>query len=72
MYVETSSGISGADIIFCRFERTGNVQITKITFYYNRFLSSDPNLRAVGSFGFQLLLSDKKWRTRYNIPKNDR
>ena len=26
----------------------------------------------MGRFRIQLLLSDKTWRTRYNVPKNDR
>ena len=55
VYIETRSGDSGADIIFCSFERTDIIQITKITFCYNRFSSSDPILGAMGRFGYQLL-----------------
>ena len=36
MNIETSSSNSGSDIVFCSFERTDIIQITNITFYYNR------------------------------------
>ena len=54
------------------WERTVIIQITNITFYYNRYSSSNQNLRALGRFRILLLLSDNTWSTRYNIPKNDR
>ena len=71
MYIETSSNINGNNV-FVSFERTDIIQITKITFYYNRFPSSDQNLRAMGCFRIQLLLEDNTCSIRYNIPKNDR
>ena len=37
MFIETNSSNSGSDIVFRSFERTDVIQITKITFYSNRF-----------------------------------
>ena len=73
MYIETSSNNSGSDDVFVSWERTDIIQITNITFYYNRFsiLTSD-SLKSMGRFRIQLLLDDNTWSTRYNIPKNDR
>ena len=72
MYIETSSGNSGNNV-YVKFERTDIIQITSITFYYNRFsILTNNNLKAVGRFRIQLLLEDNTWSTRYNIPKNDR
>ena len=71
LYVEISSNNNGSSV-FVSFERTDIIQISNISFYYNRFSSSDDNLRAMGRFRIQLLLEDNTWSTRYNIPKNDR
>ena len=72
MYIETSSGNNGNNV-FVSFERTDIIQITNITFYYNRFsILTNNNLKAMGRFRIQLLLEDNTWSTRYNIPKNDR
>ena len=71
MYRETSSNNYGNNV-FVSFERTDIIQITNISFYYNRYSSSNQNLRAMGRFRIQLLLEDNTWSTRYNIPKNDR
>ena len=71
MYIETRSNNNGENV-FCSFERTDIIQISNITFYYNRFSSSDSNLRAMGRFRIQLLLDDNNWSTRYSILKNDR
>ena len=71
MYIETSSNNNGNDV-FVSFERTDIIQITNISFYYNRYSSPSQNLRAMGRFRIQLLLEDNTWSTRYNIPKNDR
>ena len=69
MYIETSSNNIG-NIVFASFERTDFIQITNITFYYNRFSTSDNNLRAMGCFRIQLLLEDNTWSTQYTIAKN--
>ena len=72
LYIETSSGNHGNNV-FCSFERTDIIQITKITFYYNRFsLLNNDSLKSMGRFGIQLLLEDNTKSTRYKIFKNDR
>ena len=58
MYIETSSSNHGHNRVFFSWERTDIIQITNITFYYNRFSTSDSNLRAMGRFRIQLLLED--------------
>ena len=71
MYKETSSGNHGNNV-FCSFERTDIIQITKITFSYNRFSILTNNiLEAMGCFKIQMLLVDNTWSTRYNIRKID-
>ena len=72
MYIETSGGDNGNNV-FVSFERTDIIQITNITFYYNRIsILTNNNLKSMGRFRIQLLLEDNTWSTRYNIPKNDR
>ena len=73
MYIETSLNNSGHERIFVSWERTDIIQISNITFYYNRFsILTDPVKKSMGRFRIQLLLEDNTWSTRYNIPKNDR
>ena len=67
MYIETSSNNNGNNV-FVSFERKDY----KISFFYNRYSSSNQNLRAMGRFRIQFLLEDNTWSTRYNIRKNDR
>ena len=69
IYIETSSNNNGNNV-FASFERTDFIQITNITFYYNRFSTSDNNLRGMGRFRIQLLLEDNTWNTQYTIAKN--
>ena len=69
MYIETCSNNHG-DYVYCSFERTDIIQITNITFYYNR-LSGDGDHKGMGRFRIQLLLEDNTWSTQYTIPKND-
>ena len=72
MYIETSSNNHGNNV-FASFERTNNIQISIITFYYTRFsISTNDSLKSMDRFRIQLLLEDNTWSTRYNIPKNDR
>ena len=72
MYIETSGDNYGKNT-FVGFERTDIIQITNITFYYNRFsIITNDSLKSMGRFRIQLLLEDNTWSTRYNIPKNDR
>ena len=69
MYVETSNNYHGLNV-YCSFERTDIIQISNISFYYNRF-SGDENNKAMGRFRIQLLKENNFWLTRYTIPKND-
>ena len=73
MYIETSSNNNGNDNIFVSWERTYIIQITNITFYYNRYSISAPehsHLKKMGRFRIQLLLEDNIWSTVYTIAKN--
>ena len=70
MYKETSSNNKGNNA-FVSIERTDIIQITNITFYYNRFSTlTDNSLKSMGRFRIQLLLEDDTWSTQYTIPKN--
>ena len=70
MYVETSSNNHGPNV-FVSWERTDIIQITNITFYYNRFsILTDDNLKNMGRFRIQLLLDDNSWSTQYTTAKN--
>ena len=71
MYIETSTNNHGAGA-FVSFERTDIIQITNITFYYNRFsILTDNTLKSMGRFRIQFLLEDNTSSTRYNIPKSE-
>ena len=73
MYIETSSNNHGHERVFVSWERTDIIQISNITFYYNRFsILTNNSKKSMGRFRIQLLLEDNTWSTRYNIPKNDR
>ena len=73
MYIETSSNNHGHERVFVSWERTDIIQISNITFYYNRFsILNNDSKKSMGRFRIQLLLEDNTWSTRYNIPKNDR
>ena len=69
MYTGTSSNNNG-NFVFVSWERRDIIQITNITFYYNRFSTSDNNLRGMGRFRIQFLLEDNTWSTQYTIAKN--
>ena len=69
MYIETSSNNFGENV-FCSWERIEIIQISNITFYYNRF-SIQGDFRAMGRFRIQILTKDNVWLTKVNIPKND-
>ena len=70
MYIETSSNIHGNNV-YNTWERTDIIQITNISFYYNRFSISDINLRAMGRFKILLLLENNAWTTQFVINEND-
>ena len=72
MHIQTSSNNHGNNV-FVSFERTDIIQISYITFFYNRFSNiTNDSLKSMGRFRIQFLLEDNTWSTRYNIPKNDR
>ena len=73
MYIETSSNNHGHERVFVSWERTDIIQISNITFYYNRFsILTNNSKESMGRFRIELLVEDNTWSTRYNIPKNDR
>ena len=63
MYFETSSNKSDSDSVFCSFERIDKIRLSNFIFYYIRFPSSDPNLRAMGRFRIQILINGN-WETK--------
>ena len=69
VYIETSSNNNGNNV-FVSWERTDIIQISNITFYYNRFsILTDDAKKAMGRFRIHLLL-DNTWSTQYTIAKN--
>ena len=69
MYIETSSNNNG-DSVFVSFERTDIIQITNITFYYNRYsILTDDSKKSMGRFRIQLLFEDNTWSIQYTITK---
>ena len=72
MYIETSSNNHGNNV-FVSWERTDIIQVSNITFCYNRFsILTDDFKKSMGRFRIELLLEDNTCSTRYNTPKNDR
>ena len=69
MYIETSGNNNG-DYTYVRLIRTDIIQISNISFYYNRFSSSDESLRPMGRFRIDLLLDNNTWTNKYTIEKN--
>ena len=67
MFVESSGNNHGANHISVSRERSDIIHISNIKFYYNRFSTSDSNLRGMGRFRLQILLEDNTWSTIYNI-----
>ena len=69
-YIETTSDIHGG-YVFCSCERTDIIQISNITFYYNRFsILTNDSLKSMGTVRIQRLLQDITWSTQYTIAKN--
>ena len=72
LYIETSPNNYGNNVSVS-FERTGIIQTSNITLYYKTTsILTNESLKSMGPLRSQLLLEDKTWSTRYNIPKNDR
>ena len=71
IYIETSSNNKGNNV-FVSFQRTDSIQITTITFYYNRFpILTNDSLKSMSRFRIQLLLEDNTRNTQYTIPKDN-
>ena len=71
MYIESSSNNHGHERIFVSWERTDVIQISNITFYYNRFsILTNNSKKSMGRFRIQLILEDNTWSTQCTIPKN--
>ena len=68
MYIECSGNNFGSNV-FCSWERIDIIQISNITFYYNRF-SIQGDFRAMGRFRIQILTKDNVWLTKFFINKN--
>ena len=75
MYNETSGNNSGNDDVFVSWERIDIIEITNITFYYNRYyrysILIDDSKKSMGRFRIQLLIENNTWSTQYTIAKND-
>ena len=69
MYLE-SSGNNIGNNTYVRLIRTDIIQITNISFYYNRFSISGESLRAIPRFRIQILLETGNWENKYTIEKN--
>ena len=70
MYIETSSSNHGHNRVFVSWERIDFLQITNITFYYNRFsILTNDFLKAMGRFRIRLILEDNTSNTQYTIAK---
>ena len=71
MFTEVSTNNHGKNKCLVSWERTDIIQITNITFYYNRHsFMTDPAKKGMGRFRIQLLLDDNNWSTRYTIKKD--
>ena len=70
VYVETSSNNHGANHVMVSWERTDIIHSSHVKFYYNRFSTSDQNLRRMSRFLVQVLKEDNSCSTIYNINKN--
>ena len=68
MYIE-SSGNNNSEA-YVKLIRTDNIQISNISFYYNRYSSSDENLRWMGRLSISILLDDNTWTNKYVIQEN--
>ena len=69
MYLESSEKNNG-DNTYVRLIGTDIIQITNISFYYNRFSISDEILRAMPRFKIQILLENGNWENQFTIEKN--
>ena len=59
MFIETNSIIFGPNV-FCSFERTAIIQISFITFYFNRYSNPRIEVKAMGNFRILFLLPNRQ------------
>ena len=69
MYFETSGNNSGSNT-YIKLIRTDIIQISNISFYYNRYSATDPDLRAMGRVSIDILLDDNTLVNKYLIQEN--
>ena len=70
MYIETSSNNYGNNNVFVSWERKDIIQISNITFYYNRYsILTNDSKKSMGRFRIQLLLGDNTWSTQCTLAK---
>ena len=71
MYIETTSNNNNSsnDNVFVSFESTDNINISNITFYYNRYSISLASHRNMGKVEIQILRNGV-WETEYTIEKD--
>ena len=70
MYIETSANNhNSSNDVFVSFERTDIIHISNITFYHNRFSTSDSHKRGMGKFEIQILRNGS-WQTDFTIEKD--
>ena len=62
MYIESSGNNHGANHVMVSLERIDIIHISNIKIFYNRFSTSDQNLRGMGRFRIQLF-----FRRRYLV-----
>ena len=72
MYIETSGNNHNdvEDNVFVSIERTDIINISNISFYYNRFSISQALKRNMGKFEISILIANKVWNTIYTLEKN--
>ena len=67
------------EVFLVSFERIDIIHFSNISFYYNRFSSSDPNQCAMGRFRIHLLIPHRHWspkkafdeKTKYGANSTD-
>ena len=70
MYIETSSNNRG-NHTYVIWERIDIIQITNVTFYYNRYsILTDDTIKSMGRLRIEVKLDDDTWSTQYTIAEN--
>ena len=65
-----SSGSNSGEGVFCSWERTDLHNISNVTFYYNRFSTSNESLRNRGRFRIEIL-KNNNWETIFTTAQNE-